>query len=90
MFGAVFRCPVALFVQYCVETDYGFIKEKTQSQDQQTQTAQEAARASPQEAHLAEVSFQRRRFGFWIASAVHGGSYMLPWRHGRSSLIQSR
>ena len=34
---------------------YGFIKETPKSKDQQTQAAQEAARSSPQEAHLAEV-----------------------------------
>lgn len=36
--------------------NYGFAQETSQSQDQQTQTAQEAPHASAQETHLAEVS----------------------------------
>jgi hypothetical protein len=35
---------------------YGFTEKTAQSENQQTQTAQEAAAASPQEAHLAEVT----------------------------------
>jgi hypothetical protein len=41
-------------------TAYGLIEETPQSQNQQTQTPEEAPRSSSQEAHLAEVGLWRR------------------------------
>jgi hypothetical protein len=41
---------------------YGFTKKTPQGKDQQTQTAQEAALESSQEAHLAEVILSRQFF----------------------------
>src|SRR5437867_5540 len=38
-----------------IPNTYGFTEKTAQSENQQTQTAQEASRPSPQEAHLAEV-----------------------------------
>jgi tetratricopeptide (TPR) repeat protein len=64
-------------------TAYGFDQKTPQGENQQAQTAQEAAPASSQEAHLAEVSFAARPFVVLprrrrdLSSAVRGLLYRM-------------
>jgi hypothetical protein len=48
-------CIAAILHYSITATNYGFTEKTSESQNQQAQAAQEAATASPQEAHLAEV-----------------------------------
>jgi hypothetical protein len=55
--GACIALPLHYFI---TATTYGFTEKTPEGQNQQAQAAQEAAPASPQEAHLAEVILSAR------------------------------